>query len=327
MFHYVHPFEFAERRRVVSLYGISLVQLRRFLVLADELHFSRTAERLGVSQPLLSEQIRDLEALLRVKLFDRSSRKVQLTPAGDFLKSRVSLLMLALEEAVLAARDIHGGGNTPLRIGYTDEFTRFLLPELTSFLKSSYPRAEISLTCSTVPKLLEKLDSGLIDVALLSPMFEEPPQPDWEVTIFPPMPLSVAMADDHPLAKERALSVSQLADEAFLEGPADPAAAPSGSEVLVNRLFARQGIARNIVQRLDDPHLAVGLAAAGVGIFVASLESARGVPGLSIVPLNEPEAILTCGAVSRHSNETALLKACRVFLRQRSLIFDEVVAA
>jgi DNA-binding transcriptional LysR family regulator len=158
-------------------------------------------------------------------------------------------------------------------------------------------------------------------------MFEQPPQPDWEVTIFPPMPLSVGMAEDHPLAKERSLTIPQLANEAFLENPADPAAAPSGSEVLVNRLFARQGVARNIVQRLDDPHLAVGLAAAGVGIVVASLETARGVPGLRIVPLSDPDAILTCGAVSRRSNETALLHACRLFLRQRALTFDQIVAA
>ncbi len=65
---------------------VELRDLRIFLVLADELHFGRTAERLGISQPTVSEAVRVLESRLGVKVFDRTSRRVRLTPAGEALK-------------------------------------------------------------------------------------------------------------------------------------------------------------------------------------------------------------------------------------------------
>lgn len=303
---------------MLRLPGISLVQLRRFLILAEELHFSRTAERLGISQPLLSEQIKDLEEILRIKLFDRSSRKVMLTPAGLLLRDRVSLMLLSLEEGINTARDLHGGGYLPIRLGYTDEFTRLILPDLVRHLKAVDPSARIHLESSTVPHLLQQINSGLLDLALLSPMFEGPPEADWEVTLFPTLPLSVAMADTHPLAGKSSLRIQQLAEESFIESPAEPASSASASEILVNRLFSRHGIRRRIVQRLDDPHLAVSLAAAGVGLLIANFTGISQPAGVKIVPLADGEATLTCGAISRASNHTSLLQICRTFLKDRA---------
>jgi DNA-binding transcriptional LysR family regulator len=296
---------------MVSLSGVSLVQLRRFLMLSEELHFSRTAERLGISQPLLSGQIADLEAQLKLKLFNRSSRRVELTPAGALLKDRVALIVLALEEAVKAARDIHGGGNTPLRIGYTDEFISFILPDLTRYLHLK-DIGEVILTSDTVPELVKQLNSGLIDLALLSPMSENPPDEDWEVITFVPLQLSVGLCSDHPLSSESVLTIQQLAEEVFIECPTE---AESASEVLVNRLFARHGLRRKITQRLEDPHLAIQLAAAGVGMFIANFRHEHSHKGLTVIPLQDADAVLTCAAVCRKSNQTTLLQACRTYLQ------------
>ena len=79
---------------------VELRELRIFLMLADELHFGRTAERLGISQPGVSEAVRILESRLGVKVFDRTSRRVRLTPAGEGLKRDLMPALAALDHAL-----------------------------------------------------------------------------------------------------------------------------------------------------------------------------------------------------------------------------------
>lgn len=295
--------------------GVSLVHLRRFLVIAEELHFSRAAERMGISQPLLSEQVRDLEALIGVRLFERSSRRVELTPAGHLFRERVNLVLLSLDEGITGARDVHGGGKMPIRIGYTDEFAGFVLPQLVQRLKEEHAGAQIFLSSNTAPNLLQLLDSGLLDLVLLCPMPEGPPKSEWGVLMFTPMSLAVGVHSGHPLTKLPAVRLAQIGDEQFIECPADPSAGSSASEIVVDRLFARHGLRRNIVQRLDDPYLAASLAAAGVGVYIVSLPGAVVVEGLHTIPIADPYAALPAGAIYRESNKTKLLETSREFLK------------
>ena len=79
---------------------VELRELRIFLMLVEELHFGRTAERLGISQPGVSEAVRVLESRLGVKVFDRTSRRVHLTPAGEDLKRHLAPALAALDQAL-----------------------------------------------------------------------------------------------------------------------------------------------------------------------------------------------------------------------------------
>src|SRR5580700_9796744 len=83
---------------------VELRELRLFLVLGEELHFGRTAERLGISQPGVSEAVRVLESRLGVKVFDRTSRRVRLTPAGEELKGSLAPAPASLDQAALPRR-------------------------------------------------------------------------------------------------------------------------------------------------------------------------------------------------------------------------------
>ena len=97
---------------------VELRELRIFLVLADELHFGRTAERLGISQPGVSEAVRALESRLDVKVFDRTSRRVCLTPAGDRLKRSLVPALAALDQALADTSELSRAVRGLLRIGF-----------------------------------------------------------------------------------------------------------------------------------------------------------------------------------------------------------------
>lgn len=279
----------------------SLVQLQRFLRLAEELHFTRAAERLNVSQPLLSAQMRDLEQALGAKLFERSSRKVQLSSAGILFRDRAQRILIALEDAVAATREVASGRTEPLRIGYTDEFARSVLPELVRALKAEQGPAEIHLLPGAVPQLVRQFTQGALDLVLLCPV-PPPSEGDWRLQDLPSAELVVGIGSDHPLAAAPSLKIEQIADLPFVASTIEEA----GSELLADRLFAEKQLTRRIAQRACDPHLMNSLAAAGVGIILATREDFAPFPALAAVPL-EPPVWLSRAAISRISDSRSLL--------------------
>src|SRR5437762_4423035 len=99
-------------------YAVELRELLIFLVLADELHFGRAAERLGISQPGVSEAVRVLESRLGVKIFDRTSRRVRLTPAGEALKRNLTPALAGLEQALADTSELSRAVRGLLRVGF-----------------------------------------------------------------------------------------------------------------------------------------------------------------------------------------------------------------
>src|SRR5690242_19422250 len=97
---------------------VELRELRIFLVLADELHFGRTAERMGISQPGVSEAVRVLESRLGVRLFDRTSRRVGLTSAGEEFRGKLVPALAALERVLAETADASGDITGVLRVGF-----------------------------------------------------------------------------------------------------------------------------------------------------------------------------------------------------------------
>ncbi len=290
--------------------GVSLAQLSRFLVLASELHFSRAAERLGISQPFLSEQIKALEASLGVQLFVRTSRQVSLTDAGKLLRSRVAAALQGLEDAFVAALEMQRSQSEPIRIGYSDEFVRHVLPELTGHLRWAHAAANLVLHPGNNKELRTALSQAAIDIALVCPIFEDPPEKDWEVIPFAPTTLMVGIPDDHRLAGADRLSLEDIADEEFL-GSAE--AQPSELESFIDRLFSQRGLVRTVTLRMNDTELLKGLAAAGAAIHLGPREDFETLRGITPIP-TEPLVELSRGAILRAAPENLLLQVCRSFL-------------
>ena len=109
---------------------MELRHLHYFITVAEELHFSRAAERLHISQPPLSQQIRDLEEELGVKLFERTKRQVHLTEAGKVFLKRSYLVLAQLEQGIAVTQQIGRGEVGQLSIGFVDSATYTVLPEI-----------------------------------------------------------------------------------------------------------------------------------------------------------------------------------------------------
>lgn len=142
-------------------------QLRYFLMLADEQHFKKAAERLFIVQPALSKQIRQLEVELGIELFERNKRNVQLTEAGKFFKEQVSNLLQNFERIKNETAMVAGGEKGELRIGYVGSCIHTFLPGLLSRLHSGFPHVQTYLSEMTSALQLEALQKGTLDIAFL----------------------------------------------------------------------------------------------------------------------------------------------------------------
>jgi DNA-binding transcriptional LysR family regulator len=202
---------------------VELRELRIFLVLADELHFGRTAERLGISQPGVSEAIRILESRLGVKVFDRTSRRVRLTPAGEELKRTLAPALAALDQALAGTSQLSRAVRGLFRVGFVLTTEGPALSRLIAAFHARYPGCEVRLQEVDTFDAYRVLRRGDIDV-LCNWLAVD--QPDLTAgAVFARYQRALAVAPSHRLAAQPAVSVEDLAsEEVALLPPTTPAA-------------------------------------------------------------------------------------------------------
>ncbi|HEV2254671.1 MAG TPA: LysR family transcriptional regulator [Streptosporangiaceae bacterium] len=190
---------------------VELRELRIFLALADELHFGRTAERLGISQPGVSEAVRVLESRLGVKVFDRTSRRVRLTPAGDELKRNLVPALAALDQALAQASELSSAVRGLLRIGFVLTTEGPALSGLIAAFQGRYPGCEVRLQEVETFDAYRALRRGDIDVLCNWLAVDEPDLTAGSA--FAHYQRAVAVAATHSLASNNTVSIEDLADE------------------------------------------------------------------------------------------------------------------
>ena len=193
--------------------------MRYFVAVADELHFGRAAARLHIAQPSLSHQIRRLEQQLDVRLFERTSRQVTLTPAGEALLTEGRRLLKQAQRAVKLTR---AAGVERLTVGFSGSAGGALLAAVLRTFKEQQPSVEVSVR----ELLLDRLDdirSGQIDVAFTRLL---PGQADLEVEVVAREARVVAMSADHRLAARARVAFRELREESFIINPVVADAAP-----------------------------------------------------------------------------------------------------
>ena len=146
----------------------SLRQLQYAVAVADTLSFRKAAERCNVSQPSLSVQLIQLEEILGVKLFERSSRQVLLTPAGREILERARRILREADDLGTAAKQAGDPLRGTLRIGVIPTISPYLLPSATPALRTAYPRLHAIWVEDKTPVLVKSLNAGTIDAALLA---------------------------------------------------------------------------------------------------------------------------------------------------------------
>lgn len=175
----------------------TLVQLRQFVAVAEEMHFGRAAERLHMTQPPLSRQMQLLEKELAVDLFDRSSRSIRLTPAGKAFHGEARRLLQQAERAALSVRKASAGQSGVLRVGFTGGSVNSGLAAVLRAARSVIKDVELELRELVTMAQLDELSDGSLDIALVRPPVT---RPDLVARPLIREPLVVALPKDHRLA-------------------------------------------------------------------------------------------------------------------------------
>ncbi|MFI9152062.1 LysR family transcriptional regulator [Streptomyces sp. NPDC053367] len=192
--------------------------LRYFVAVAEELHFTRAAERMYVSQPALSKQIRALEKQLGVQLFRRDTQGVELTPAGSALLPHAQRVLDAWEAGAAAVAEAREAERSTLRVGMSTSPGRGgLLPAIRSRFTAAHPEANVRLRQITWDDPTAGLADGDSDVAFV--WLPLPDQERYAWTVVVEERRLIALPDGHPLARHTEIDFAELADEPFLALP------------------------------------------------------------------------------------------------------------
>ncbi len=197
---------------------MELRHLRYFLAVADEGNFTRAAANLGIGQPPLSQQIRDLENEIGVALFHRVPHGAELTAAGTAFLEEAKAAVAAAEKAKLAAQSAARGETGRLALGFTasSAFNPVVSGKIRQF-RARWPEVRLTLTEMNTSLLMERLVRGEVDAAFIRPGLENPK--DVRMKRLADEPMLIALPSHHPLATHEILPVSALANEAFVMFP------------------------------------------------------------------------------------------------------------
>lgn len=191
----------------------SLRQLRHLVALADESHFGRAATACHVTQSTLSASLMALEELLGAPLVDRTSRKLVFTPLGNDVVARARKLLVEAEELALAAKAAAEPLSGLLKLGAIPTIGPFLLPAVLPRLRRQFPRLKLYLREDLTARLLEMLERGELDVALIALPYDAP---NIETRALFDDAFVVAMTRDDPRAKLRRVSPQALGSSPLL---------------------------------------------------------------------------------------------------------------
>jgi DNA-binding transcriptional LysR family regulator len=191
--------------------GVELRQLEAFVAVATELHFGRAAKQLHIGAPTLSELIRRLERELGTPLFTRTTRRVAITSAGAELLTRSKVILDEVAAAKAAARRVADGEAGTVRLGITPPVAPVLAPHLISLFAARAPEVTVELRRMWLPKLLDGITTGDIDVALTCGPVAQPTGIATEV--FCAEPLVIGLRPDHRLASRDTIALAELAHE------------------------------------------------------------------------------------------------------------------
>jgi DNA-binding transcriptional LysR family regulator len=253
-------------------YPFELRHLVYFREVARRLHFRKAAEALAIAQPALSRQIAQLEGALGVRLLNRSSRHVELTPAGAALVERIEPVLAALMRVPADMKAVSEGRVGRLRVAFTGLAMATVLPDILRGFHRRFPGIRLELNESPTALQIAALQAGEIDCGFFHP---DGPSPGIETTLLLRERNGVLLPADHPLRGKKSIQLRDLAPTPFV---LFPRANNPGFYDRVLSAFAMSGIAPRIAEEVWPRSNGVGLVRAGVGATFASPSEAKHLP-------------------------------------------------
>lgn len=238
-------------------------QLKYFITVAEELHYGRAAKKLNISQPPLSQQIKQLEEDLEVLLFKRNKRNVQLTPAGESFYEKAKLILYYMEHTKKEILGIHRGEIGDITLGFGGSIAFDILPEIIKACNHTLPNVNIDLKQLTTSEQLKALEERKIDLGILVTPIQ---QPYISTKPIRKEPLVLCLPNTHPLAKsDQPIDPKDLADEKFILPPRSEG---EGYFKAISQVFNEGNFTPNIVQTAKEQHTMVSLVSARLGVVI-----------------------------------------------------------
>lgn len=242
--------------------SIEIRHLRAFVAVAEDLNFRRAAERLNLAQPALSRTIRDMESLMGVTLFERSTRSVKLTPTGTSFLAEAREMLEHLTAAIRNAQRFESGELGTLNVGFNDFAINDALPPIIMRFRSRYPDISVNLRSMSSPEMADairkrRLDIGFLTGAhLVGGLSHQVLRKERLVCLLP---------KGHRLANQKSIAIASLANEPFVTGAS--AGWQSFLDV-VNAYCMAAGFLPRVAQEASHSDSIVNLVAAGMGVSI-----------------------------------------------------------
>jgi len=279
-----------------SVPRIEFRQLRYFLAVVEEGSIRKAAQQLGMSQPPLSRQIQQLEADLKVELFERSGHGMILSGAGQELVVHARAI---LARATQAVKDMHDAVDDPVKrltIGFLDDFMTGFVPDILLQFVKARPGLRLRSRLSVTWEILAEIKAGRMDVGFIAlplPISAS----HLNVIRFPPVPIMAVLSAKHPLAKRPSIDLSDLRDDPIIYSPVAP---ESGFTQQVNAMFHRAGFSPEVQMEVWPTDHNAMFVANNVGItFTTSPSITAYRDDLAILPINDAEAVVQPAVVWR----------------------------
>ncbi len=278
---------------------MNLKVLRAFVEVAQQEHFGRAAEQLGITQSGLSQMIKGLEQTIGARLVDRTTRSVSLTDIGKvFLVQAQGLLHEHRAVAERMSLAVSGEDGT-VRLGFVASAALRIIPWAARLVHEQAPRIKLSLTEMTSDRQLTQLKSGEINVGVIREI------PQFSGLVIRPLatePLLVAVPSTHPLSKKKAVHLKDLSDQDFIMNPRTNV---SYLHDHIIRLCHNAGFTPQVVEEAVQFTTILGLVSSNAGIaIVPQSATAIKLPHLTFLPIRGPE-VVTQVYIARPPDEKA----------------------
>ena len=251
------------------------------MAIAEEQSFTRAAQRCFVVQSALSRQIKSLESELGVRLFARTSRKVEVTPAGEAFVKQARLCLQAAERAKASAAAAHGQIRGSLTIGVIPTVTAVDIAAVLGAFRRSYPEVGVHVRTGGSDEFLRRIAAGELDVGVLG-LAEGVTPRGVQTRELSQERLVAVLSEGHRLAGRRRLRLKDLADKPFVDFPEGS----SGREQS-DLAFERARLRREVSLEVNTADLLTGLVRQGLGVALVAPSVARQAPGCVCIPVSD----------------------------------------
>lgn len=264
--------------------------LRQFIAVAEELHYGRAAERIGMAQSPLSQAIQKLETVVGTPLLIRSKRSVTLTAAGKVFLEEAYQWLRYEQQAIERTQHASSGDLGQLALGYVGSAGYGFMPDLIRRFRAHYPKVRLRVVEMTTKDQIEQLEGRALDLGMLrTPLLGGGSQLD--TYLYKHDRLMAAVPINHPLANEQAISLQQLAGESFVAFSREKV--PSAYTQLIT-VCAEAGFSPDIEQECSQVGGVICLVAAGLSVSLISGNLASLIhPKVKYLPLADDNPNLT----------------------------------